>query len=123
MDETPSRAADVRIALFFHSVGRGVLTRFGLVLLWLLHFFPLGALAALGRGLGLVLYAFGRERRHVALTNLRLCFPHWTEDERRKIARLHVQAAARSFIERGILWWRRLSRKRSESTAKCFGVL
>ena len=105
MDETPSRAADVRIALFFHSVGRGVLTRFGLVLLWLLHFFPLGALAALGRGLGLVLYAFGRERRHVALTNLRLCFPHWTEDERRKIARLHVQAAARSFIERGILWW------------------
>ncbi len=87
-----------------------MLIRFGLALLWLLHFLPLSVLAALGRGLGLVLYALGRERRNVALTNLRLCFPHWSEEERRKVARRHVQAVARSFVERGILWWSSLER-------------
>ncbi len=87
-----------------------MLIRFGLALLWLLHFLPLSVLAAFGRGLGLVLYALGRERRNVALTNLRLCFPHWTEQQRRKVARRHVQAVARSFVERGILWWSSLER-------------
>lgn len=82
-----------------------MLTRLGIGLLWLLHFLPLRVLAALGQGLGLMLYALGHERRNVALTNLRLCFPHWTENERRRLARRHVQAVARSFIERGILWW------------------
>lgn len=82
-----------------------MLTRLGIGLLWLLHFLPLRVLAALGQGLGLVLYALGHERRNVALTNLRLCFPHWTEKKRRRLARRHVQAVARSFIERGILWW------------------
>jgi len=79
--------------------------RVGLLLFWLLHFLPLGALAALGRGVGLILYALGQERRRVALTNLRLCFPQWSEAARRRIARRHVQAVARSFLERGILWW------------------
>jgi KDO2-lipid IV(A) lauroyltransferase len=81
------------------------LTRLGLGLLWLLHFLPLAVLAPIGHGLGRILYALGRERRNVVLTNLRMCFPQWTEEERRRIARRHVQAVARSFVERGILWW------------------
>lgn len=81
------------------------MTRLGLALLWLLHFLPLGTIAVLGRGVGLVLYRLGHERRQVALTNLRLCFPVWSERELRRVARRHVQAVARSLIERGILWW------------------
>jgi len=72
--------------------------RFGLRLFWLLHFLPLGALAALGRAPGLVLYALGQERRRVALTNLRLCFPHWSEAARRRIAR-----RMNEFIEQRVL--------------------
>lgn len=82
-----------------------MLTRLGLALFWLLHFLPLPVLAPIGRGLGRMFYALGHERRNVALTNLRMCFPHWTEEERRRIARRHVEAVARSFLERGILWW------------------
>lgn len=82
-----------------------MLTRFGLALLWLMHFLPLALLAPIGRGLGWILYALGRERRNVAFTNLRMCFPQWTEEERRRVAHRHVQAVARSFVERGILWW------------------
>lgn len=81
------------------------MTRLAIFVLWLLHFLPLKVLAPLGRGLGLLIYALVRERRKVALTNLRLCFPACTETERKRLARRHFQAFGRSFLEHGILWW------------------
>jgi len=81
------------------------MTRFALGLIRLLQFLPLVLLAPLGRGLGLVLYLLVRERRHVTLTNLRMCFPHWDEQRRRRTARRHFQAFGRSMLEHGILWW------------------
>ena len=82
-----------------------MLTRLGLGLIWLLHFLPLRGLAALGSAFGRVLYALGRERRHVALTNLRLCHPQMPEAEREELAKAHFRAFGRSFLERGLLWW------------------
>ncbi len=79
--------------------------RIALALIWLLHFLPLSLLAAVGRGFGLLLYAVARDRRRVARTNLRLCFPEWTDARRRRVARLHFQAFGRAVLERGILWW------------------
>jgi len=52
-----------------------MLTRLGLAVIWLLRFLPLALLAPVGRAFGMLLYLFARERRHVTLTNLRLCFP------------------------------------------------
>lgn len=82
-----------------------MLTRFLLFLLWLLHWLPLPWLARIGNGLGRVLYLVGRERRQVALINLRLCFPDMLEADRRDLVRRHVMAFARSVLERGIAWW------------------
>jgi KDO2-lipid IV(A) lauroyltransferase len=82
-----------------------VLTRAALGLIWLLRLLPLRVLAPLGRGLGFLFYLLGRDRREVALTNLRLCFPQWSESERRRVGRAHFQAFGRSFLEHGILWW------------------
>ena len=82
-----------------------MLTRLGLALIWLLHFLPLGLLAPVGRAFGMLLYALARERRKVAQTNLRLCFPELGEAERVALARRHFQAFGRSLIEHGILWW------------------
>ena len=82
-----------------------MLTRLGIFILWLLHFLPLPLLAALGNALGLLLYALSAERRFVTATNLRLCFPELTEAQRTALAKQNFQAFARSFIERGILWW------------------
>jgi KDO2-lipid IV(A) lauroyltransferase len=81
------------------------MTRLGLALVWLLHWLPLPVLAPLGRGVGLLLYALARERRRVALTNLRLCFPELPETERVRLARRHFAAFARALLEHGILWW------------------
>jgi KDO2-lipid IV(A) lauroyltransferase len=81
------------------------MTRVAIFLLWLSHFLPLALLAPLGRGLGLMIYALVGERRRVALTNLALCFPQWSEAERRRVARGHFQAFGRSLLEHGLLWW------------------
>lgn len=82
-----------------------MLTRLALGLIWLLHFLPLAILAPVGRAFGLLLHLAPTERRRVARTNLRLCFPDWSESERRRVVRRHFQAFARAVLERGIVWW------------------
>jgi KDO2-lipid IV(A) lauroyltransferase len=76
-----------------------------LVLMWLLHWLPLPVLGRLGKAVGSLLFILIRKRRHITLTNLRLCLPHLSEAERTHIAREHFQMYARSVFERGILWW------------------
>lgn len=82
-----------------------MLSRLLLALLWLLHLLPLPVLRALGGGIGRLLYPLAGERRRVALTNLRLCFPELSEAERERIARRHFVAFARAFLDRTLLWW------------------
>lgn len=74
-------------------------------MLWLLHPLPLPLLAKMGNALGMLLYWFAGERRFVAATNLRLCFPELSEPERTALVKQNFQAFARSFLERGVLWW------------------
>ncbi len=74
-------------------------------LLWLLHWLPLPLLGRLGDVVGAILFVLVRSRRHITLTNLRLCLPQLSDAERRRIARRHFQAYARSVLERSILWW------------------
>lgn len=73
--------------------------------LWLLHWLPLPILGRAGNALGTLLYRLAGTRRHIALTNLRRCFPEWSESERRALAYRHFQVYGRSVLERGILWW------------------
>ena len=74
-------------------------------IMWLLHWLPLPLLGRVGKLTGSILFITLRSRRHIALTNLRLCMPELTEAERVDIARGHFQAYSRSVWERGILWW------------------
>ncbi|PPE70253.1 lipid A biosynthesis acyltransferase [Caldimonas thermodepolymerans] len=80
-------------------------SRLLLALLWLLHWLPLPVLAALGRGLGRVLYPLAKSRRQIALRNLELCFPEKSPAEREALAREHFQWLTRSLLERPMLWY------------------
>jgi KDO2-lipid IV(A) lauroyltransferase len=73
--------------------------------LWLLHWLPLPLLGRFGSAIGAVLFALLGSRRHITLTNLRLCLPDLSEAERRRLARQHFQSYARSVLERSVLWW------------------
>ena len=76
-----------------------------LALMWLLHWLPLPILGRIGKAVGSLLFVLLRHRRHIALTNLRLCLPHLSHQERLNIGRAHFQGYARSVLERGMLWW------------------
>lgn len=73
--------------------------------MWLLHWLPLPVLGRFGNLIGSLLFILLPARRHITLTNLRLCMPELTEAERVVLARQHFQAYSRSVWERGILWW------------------
>lgn len=79
--------------------------RLMLILMWILHWLPLPVLGRIGEVAGAIIFRLMRRRRHITLTNLKLCLPYLTEAERLQIARAHFQGYARSILERGILWW------------------
>lgn len=74
-------------------------------LMWLLHWLPLPVLGRFGSAIGSLLFVLLRKRRHIALTNLRLCMPELDEPARVRLARQHFQSYSRSVWERAILWW------------------
>ena len=74
-------------------------------LMWVLHWLPLPVLGRIGAGAGWLVFVLAHSRRHIALTNLRLCFPEMPELNRRQLALQHFQAYLRSVLERGVLWW------------------
>lgn len=80
------------------------MTHLALALLRALAPLPLPVLRALGWALGRVLFVLARARRHIALTNLRLCFPHWSEAERAATARRNFVCFAQAFLDRAWLW-------------------
>ena len=88
------------------AVAKGELAARALLgLLWLLQRLPLVVQAALGRGLGRLLYALAGERRRVALRNVQLCLPELDEAARLRLVRDHFGWLARSLLERGLLWY------------------
>ncbi len=73
--------------------------------LWLFQHLPLGVQAALGRGLGAVLYRLAGSRRRIALRNVELCLPELDAAARKQLVRMHFGWLARSLLERGLLWY------------------
>lgn len=51
-----------------------------------------------------LLWWLARPRRHVTLTNLRLCFPDMPEAERRRIGRQTFRDMARAALDHSVLW-------------------
>ncbi len=94
-----------------HALREGGI-RFGLGLLWLLHWLPLPVLAALAAGVGRLLYRLAASRRRIALRNLELCFPELSAGAREALARAHFRWLTQSLLDRAVLWWAPAARLR-----------
>jgi len=92
---------------------QNLLARSFLLFLRLLQHLPLAAQAAIGTGMGKLLWILAAPRRRVALRNLELCLPEIPAEERRAIAKKNFEWIARSFLERGLLWFAPPERLRS----------
>ena len=65
---------------------------------------PLSWVRAIGAAFGWGLYLAVPSRRNVVQTNLRLCFPHWSEQQVRRCARQTFIYFAQAWLDRGWLW-------------------
>jgi KDO2-lipid IV(A) lauroyltransferase len=81
------------------------MSRIVFALMWLVHGLPFRALAAIGNGVGSVLFWLIPERRRVTRINLQKCFPQMAGAERERLARGAFRCFCRAFIERSVLWW------------------
>lgn len=60
---------------------------------------PIAIQLRIGDFIGWLWFDVLRIRRQVAMQNLKLCFPQWSDEERIRVARLSVQNLGRSFVE------------------------
>lgn len=65
---------------------------------------PLGALYALGALLGRLSFRLKNSNRHIAKTNLALCFPDYSADRRRKLLEKTLIENAKTLLEALWLW-------------------
>ena len=85
----------------------------GLGLLWLIAQLPYRAQLTIGAALGKVLFIIAPRRRHIARTNLGLCFPELTPQQREHILRDHFATLGMSVIETAMSWWMPADRLRA----------
>jgi len=80
-------------------------TRLGVMLLRAIALLPLPVVRRIGESVGSLAWALAPGRRRVALVNLELCFPDWSEARRVQVARAHFRCFIASFFERFIVWY------------------
>ncbi len=81
------------------------MARLALALLWLLHWLPVRAHAAIGSAIGALLHALAADRRRIATRNIELCLPELDVRARADLVQAHFRWLGRSIIERGLLWY------------------
>jgi KDO2-lipid IV(A) lauroyltransferase len=80
------------------------MSKLGILFMKFLAHWPLRWIRALGWLLGWLLYVVVIPRRRVVNVNLRLCFPQWTEAQRRRLVPAIFIRIAQSWLDRSWLW-------------------
>lgn len=80
-------------------------THAALGLLWLLHWLPLPLIRRIGALFGVLMFHGAKHRRHIAETNLRLCFPQLDAAARTALLRRNFRVFAQAMLDRSLLWW------------------
>ena len=67
--------------------------------------FPHGLRLAIGRVAGRLAMRVMRKRRAVALRNLQLCFPEWSDSERKAVLKAHFESLGMGLVELAMAAW------------------
>ncbi|AMC99794.1 LpxL/LpxP family Kdo(2)-lipid IV(A) lauroyl/palmitoleoyl acyltransferase [Halomonas chromatireducens] len=74
--------------------------------MWTGAWLPWRLKLALGKGIGLLVWRLVPRRRHIVDTNLRLCFPEWSDEQRRQRVRETFIANGIGILETATAWCR-----------------
>lgn len=72
---------------------------------WLLGHLPFGAQKKLGHLLGSFLFLVAKRRRHICMTNLTICYPEMSNDEKLALSKQHFQSMGFGFLETFSSWF------------------
>ncbi|PKI12840.1 LpxL/LpxP family Kdo(2)-lipid IV(A) lauroyl/palmitoleoyl acyltransferase [Colwellia sp. 12G3] len=81
------------------------LTWLGVFILYSVSWLPFKLQLAMGRTFGRLIFKLASKRKHVALTNLRLCFPEKSESELQSILKKNFENTGIALFETGMGWW------------------
>ncbi|TYK67482.1 LpxL/LpxP family Kdo(2)-lipid IV(A) lauroyl/palmitoleoyl acyltransferase [Colwellia echini] len=81
------------------------LTWVGVTILYCISWLPFKFQLAMGRVIGRLFLKFASKRKHVALTNLTLCFPEKSEQEIQHILAKNFENTGIALFETGMGWW------------------
>ena len=79
--------------------------KFAFFILYLIQLLPFTLIHKLADGIGRLAYYAVVPRRKVGETNLRLCFPEWSEAQRKALLKRHFQHMAKLLCEYGLYWY------------------
>lgn len=74
-------------------------------LLWLITRLPHRWQIAIGSGMGKFLFRFSTKLKDITLTNLQLCFPNLSQEERFALAKKNFASMGIGLIEAAMAWW------------------
>lgn len=80
-------------------------TWLALGLLWCITRLPYAWQLATGRMIGRLARRIVRRRRHIAETNLKLCFPGLTDRQRKRLLEAHFDSLGIALVEVALGWW------------------
>lgn len=77
----------------------------GLGLLWLITRLPQRWQLSTGRAIGNILYFFPSPFKKTTEINIKKCFPDYTPEQQKALAKKNFQGLALGIIEAGMAWW------------------
>ncbi|MGJ8693546.1 MAG: LpxL/LpxP family Kdo(2)-lipid IV(A) lauroyl/palmitoleoyl acyltransferase [Thalassotalea sp.] len=80
-------------------------TWLGITILYTISWLPYRLQLLMGKGLGRLLFKLGYSRIKIARTNLALCFPEKSEQERELILKKNIENTGIALFETGMGWW------------------
>jgi len=81
------------------------LTWVGIFILYSVSWLPYKVQLGLGRLIGRLLFKIGSKRKHIAYTNLKLCFPEMTEQALQQMLKKNFENTGIALLETGMGWW------------------
>lgn len=105
LTDPPASASTRRVPLYKFLSPRYWPTWIFLGLLRLAVLLPFSWIIKLGAGLGRIMYWVLRQKKAIALTNLRLCFPNQSPTDRNTLVKKHFRSLGIGVFEMGLCWW------------------
>lgn len=87
--------------------------KFAFFILYLVQFLPFCAIHKIADCVGILAYYAVKPRRKVGETNLKKCFPEWSDAKRKAVLQRHFQHMAKLLFEYGLYWYAPAKRLRS----------